>query len=81
MTKSELDRMKELCENKGRGMSDQLATELCERTIVWQDHSHGNGYNPKLTMLKFPNGKLALELQVFGTVSVLPYVKPECEHV
>lgn len=60
--------------------TDQPVIELAERVILWQDHSHPNGYRPKLTMLIYPDGRMALEMNVFGSVFVRPYVKAECGH-
>jgi hypothetical protein len=51
-----------------------------DKVILWQDHSHPNRYRPTLKMLYFPDGKQALELNVFGNVLVIPYTKAECGH-
>ena len=58
----------------------ESATELCDKIILWQDHTHPNGYRPTLKMLMFPDGKRALELNVFGKVTVIPFIKAECGH-
>jgi hypothetical protein len=54
-------------------------TEICDSITLWSDHTHGNGYNPTLEMLIFPDGKRALKLSVFGRVWVTPYTKAECD--
>lgn len=48
---------------------------------LWQDHSHPNGYRPRLEMIVHRDGTQALKLSVFGKVTVVPYTKAECEHV
>jgi hypothetical protein len=61
---------------------DGAVTEIVNDTIVlWQDFTHPNGYRPRLEMMVFPDGKMALKLSVFGKVTVVPYTKAECEHV
>ena len=55
------------------------ATEITtDKVILWQDYGHPNGYRPTLKMLFYPDGKQALELNVFGRVYITPYTKPEC---
>ena len=56
----------------------QAATEIAERITLWQDFNHPQGYRPTLCILKFPDGRMALELSVFGRVTVTPYTKAEC---
>ena len=58
----------------------EAVTELAEKVILWQDHTHPNGYRPKLTMLKFPDGRLAIEINVHGSCQVFPYTKAESGH-
>lgn len=59
-------------------MNSQAMTEpIQERVILWQDHSHPEGYRPTLTLLVFPNGRKCLELSVHGTVMRLPYTSAE----
>lgn len=58
----------------------EAATELAEKVILWQDHTHPEGYRPTLKMVNFPNGKQALELNVHGRVVVLLFTKAECGH-
>lgn len=54
------------------------ATDMAlEKIILWQDHSHPSGYRPTLKMIEYPGNKFALELNVFGRVTVVPYTKPE----
>lgn len=48
-----------------------------EKVILWQDHSHPIGYRPTLKMLVSDTGEKMIELNVFGKVSVFPYVSPE----
>lgn len=61
-------------------MNEQQAmTEITkDKVILWQDHAHPQGYRPTLKLLEFPDGRMALELSVFGRVVVMPYVKPDC---
>lgn len=55
-----------------------VCESIKDRVVLWQDHAHGHGYNPKLEMLTFPDGKMCLQLSVFGRVQRFPYVKAEC---
>lgn len=59
-------------------MDKAVAEIVSDKITLWQDHAHPNGYRPTLKMLKFLNGKIALELNVFGNVTVVPYTPPEC---
>jgi hypothetical protein len=62
-------------------MTERLPSKInYDEAIVWQDHAHPSGYRPTLKMLYFPDGKQALELNVFGKVMVIPYTKAECGH-
>lgn len=51
-----------------------------EKITLWQDHTHSSNYRPTLRMLVYPDGKQVLELNVFGTVTIMPYAKAECGH-
>lgn len=64
-------------EQKPSPSSVPATTEMSEKIILWQDHNHPHGYRPTLKMLTFPDGNHALELSVFGRVTVVPYTKPE----
>jgi hypothetical protein len=62
-------------------MNDNAVTDMAiNKTILWQDHTHGQGYNPTLRLIEYPDNKFALELNVFGRVTVVPYIKAECQH-
>jgi len=62
-------------------MNDKAVTDMAiNKTILWQDHTHGEGYNPSLKMIEYPGNKFALELNVHGRVFVFPYTKAECNH-
>lgn len=60
--------------------SIETATEICDKIILWQDYTHPNGYRPTLKLLVFPDGKQALELNVFGNATVVPFIKAERSH-
>lgn len=55
----------------------EVTSEICEKVILWQDFTHPNGYRPTLKMLVFPDGKKALEMNVFGNVTVFPFINAE----
>lgn len=61
-------------------MSEACTDIYRDKIILWQDFTHPEGYRPTLKMLVLPDGKMVLELSVFGRVSVTPYTKAECDH-
>lgn len=56
----------------------QVTEPTRSKTVLWQDHTHGQGYNPKLTLIEFEDGSKCLELDVFGRVTRERYVNAEC---
>lgn len=57
----------------------EAVTEMIsDKIVLWQDHSHPNGYRPTLEMLVFPDGQKALRLSVFGKVTTFSYTNAEC---
>lgn len=58
--------------------SPQATEPVREKIVLWQDHTHGAGYNPKLTLIEFEDGSKCLELKVFGRVIRERYTKAEC---
>ena len=49
-----------------------------EKIVLWQDHSHPQGYRPTLTLIQYDSGEKCLELRVFGSVYRERYTKAEC---